>query len=150
MMKTRNVTKISLSSTLALSAIFVVTPLMCAEQPKFEAASVKRTDRCSMENSVDPGMITLNGDPLKVVLKEAFNVKMDQIVGPSWLDADCFMITAKIPEGATRDQLPAMLQALLVERFKLAAHKEGRPRSGNVLLVDKNGANFRYADPSSP
>ena len=50
--------------------------------PKFEEASVKRTDRCSMENSVDPGRIALNGDPLKVVLMEAFSVKMDQITGP--------------------------------------------------------------------
>jgi uncharacterized protein (TIGR03435 family) len=63
-----------------------------------------------------------------VVLKEAFNVKMDQIAGPSWLDEDCYAIVAKIPEGATRDQLPAMFEALLVERFKLAAHKESRPR----------------------
>jgi uncharacterized protein (TIGR03435 family) len=30
-----------------------------------------------------------------------------------------------------------MLQALLAERFKLAAHKEERPRSGFALVVDK-------------
>lgn len=43
--------------------------------PRFEEASVKHTDRCSMQNSVDPGQIALNGDPLKVVLMEAFKVK---------------------------------------------------------------------------
>ena len=67
--------------------------------PKFEAASVKRADRCSMENSIDPGRIALIGDPLKVILKEAFNVKMDQIVGPSWLDTDCYSVVATMPSG---------------------------------------------------
>ena len=116
--------------------------------PKFEEASVKRTDRCSMENSVDPGRIALNGDPLKVVLMEAFSVKMDQITGPSWLDADCFSVVAKFPGGATKDQLPAMLQALLAERFKLAAHKESRLRPGYALTVDKNGPKFKESEPS--
>lgn len=131
-------------------AICAITSLTAADQPKFEAASVKRTDQCSMRNSLDPGMLTLNGDPLKLVLAEAFAVKIDQIVGPSWLDSDCFVIIAKIPEGATKDQHPAMLQALLVERFKLAAHKESRVRPGYALLVDKNGPKFKESDPSSP
>src|SRR5450759_3758457 len=89
-------------------------------QPKFEVASVKRTDRCfSGNSSIDPGSVTLKGVPLKGVLMEAFKVKMEQIEGPSWLATDCIEISAKIPEGAGKDQLPAMLQALLTERFKL-------------------------------
>ena len=103
-----------------------------------------------MENSVDPGLITLNGDPLKVVLAEAFKVKMDQIVGgPSWLDSDCFVVIAKVPEGAAKDQVPAMFQSLLAERFKLAAHKETHSRPGYVLAVDKNGLRFKESDSSS-
>jgi uncharacterized protein (TIGR03435 family) len=98
----------------------------------------------------DPGMITLNGDSLKVVLMEAFKVKMDQIVGPSWLDTDCFAVIAKIPQGATKDRLPAMFHALLVERFKLVAHNETRLRSGYALVVDKNGAKFKESDPDTP
>jgi len=110
---------------------------------RFEEASVKATDRCSLQNSIDPGRIALNGDPLNLVLKEAFNVPMDRIFGPSWLGADCFAIVAKMPEGATKDQLPAMLEALLVERFKLASHKETRMSPGYALVVDKSGPKFR-------
>jgi uncharacterized protein (TIGR03435 family) len=87
----------------------------------------------------------LQGDPLKIVLMEAFKVKAYQIVGPSWLDEDCFEIVAKMPEGATSDQIPAMLQALLVERFKLAAHKEDRPGPVYALVVEKNGPKFQEA-----
>jgi uncharacterized protein (TIGR03435 family) len=119
-------------------------------QPKFEVASVKRTDRCfAGNNSIDPGSVTLKGVPLKGVLMEAFKVKMEQIEGPSWLETDCFEISAKIPEGATRDQLPSMLQALLTERFKLVAHKEDRPRSGYALVVDKRGPKFKEDDPNT-
>jgi len=142
--------KISLRWTLALSAICAVSALQFADQPKFEAASVKRTDQCGVGHSLDPGMITLNGFPLTVVLAEAFHVHLDQIVGPAWLEADCFAIVAKVPEGATKDQVPAMFQALLAERFKLAAHKESPPAPGYALLVDKNGPKFKESDPNSP
>jgi uncharacterized protein (TIGR03435 family) len=138
---------ICLASAIALSGISAFAA-QSADQPRFEAASVKRAARCTMENTVDPGMIALNGDPLKVILMEAFNVKTDQIVGPSWLDADCFAINAKIPVGATKDQLPGMLQALLAERFKLAVHKESRPRPGYALVVDKNGPKMKASDPN--
>jgi uncharacterized protein (TIGR03435 family) len=118
-------------------------------QPKFEVASVKRADQCGGPNSIDPGSVAFRGVPLKAVLMEAFKVKMEQIEGPSWLETDCFHISAKIPDGAARDQLPAMLQALLAERFKLAAHKEDRPRSGSALVVDKGGPKFKEDDPNT-
>jgi uncharacterized protein (TIGR03435 family) len=79
----------------------------------------------------------------------AFSVKMDQIEGPSWLETDCFDISAKAPQGASRDQIPAMLQALLAERFKLAAHTENRPRTGYALVVDKGGPKFKEDDPKT-
>jgi uncharacterized protein (TIGR03435 family) len=131
---------------LALSAIFAAAVLIAQDQPKFETASVKRMERSIIHNSLGPGTVTLRGDPLKLVLAEAFKVKVYQIVGPAWLDEDCFEIVAKMPEGATSDQLPAMLQALLADRFKLAAHKENRPRPVYALVVDKGGAKFKEAD----
>ena len=89
-------TKLCPLSRRALSAIFVIAPLIGADQPEFEVASVKRA-RCTLRNSVEPGRIAFLGDPLKVVLMEAFQVKMDQIIGPSWLDADCFEFIANMP-----------------------------------------------------
>jgi uncharacterized protein (TIGR03435 family) len=135
--------------TVVLPALLLVTPLICEGQPKFEAASVRRTDRCSPYNSVDPSMIALNNDPLKLILREAFNVPLDRIFGPSWLETDCFTVVAKLPDGAAKDQLPAMLQALLVERFKLASHTENRPRTVYGLSVDKAGPKFKESDQGS-
>lgn len=119
-------------------------------QPKFEVASVRRADQCfGGRNSIDPGSVAFRGVPLKGVLMEAFKAKMEHIEGPSWLETDCFDISARIPEGAARDQLPAMLQALLAERFKLAAHKEDRPRSGYALVVENGGPKFKEDDPKA-
>jgi len=135
---------------LILSVAFAANGQSISAQPTFEVASVKRTDRCFAGNpSIDPGSVILKGVPLKPVLMEAFGVKMDQIEGPSWLETDCFDISAKMPDGATRDQLPAMLQALLAERFKLAVHKEDRPRPGYALVVDKGGPKFKEDDPNT-
>jgi hypothetical protein len=134
---------------LALSAISAVAAQNAPDQPIFEVASVKRTNQRIINNSLGPGTITLRGDPVKIVLMEAFKVKSYQIVGPSWLDEDCFEIIAKMPEGSTSDQIPAMLQALLVERFKLAVHKDDRPRPMYALVVGKSGPKCNEADLSS-
>ena len=138
-----------LASAIALFAVSAFAAQNAATQPKFEAASVKRTDRCVFDNTVGPGTVVLKGVPLKPILVEAFKVGKDQIAGPSWLDEDCFEIFGKVPEGASKDQIPAMLQALLVERFKLAAHKEDRPRTVYALTVDKNGPKFKESVSSS-
>jgi len=98
-----------------------------------------------IDNSLGPVTVVLRGDPLKVIMAEAFKVKGYQIDGPSWLDEDCFEIVAKMPDGATRDQIPAMLQSLLIERLKLGAHKEDRPRPIYSLVVDKGGPKFNPA-----
>ena len=127
----------------------ILIPALLASQ-QFEEASVKHADECMPRNTIDPGMAALHGDSLKAVLMTAFSVKMDEIVGPSWLDSDCVSIDAKIPEGATKDQLPQMLQVLLTERFRLAAHKESKSKTGYALVVDKNGPKFKESDPATP
>jgi uncharacterized protein (TIGR03435 family) len=83
-----------------------------------------------------------------VILVEAFKMRAHQIVGPAWLDTDCFEIVAKMPEGVTSDQVPAMLQVLLAERFKMAARKEERPGPVYTLMVDKGGPKFKEASPN--
>lgn len=44
---------------------------------------------------------------------------------------------AKFPAGATRDDIPHMLQALLKERLKLDAHVESREHPVFALVVGK-------------
>jgi uncharacterized protein (TIGR03435 family) len=119
-----------------------------AEPPKFETASVKRVECREVHNSLSPATVVLHGDPLKIVLAEAFQLKPYQIAGPSWLDEDCFEIVARPSEGASLTQIPAMLQSLLAERFHLVAHMDERSAPAYALVVDKGGPKFKEAPPT--
>jgi uncharacterized protein (TIGR03435 family) len=49
--------------------------------------------------------------------------------------------------GTRREQLPAMMQALLADRFRLQAHHESREIDGLVLVAAKNGAKLQEVAP---
>jgi uncharacterized protein (TIGR03435 family) len=68
---------------------------------------------------------------------------------PDWADDQRFDVSAKLPEGATEDQLPEMFQVLLEERFKLTYHREYQEQSINALVVAKGGPKVRPAAPDS-
>jgi uncharacterized protein (TIGR03435 family) len=72
-------------------------------------------------------------------VRVAYRVKDHQISGPDWLASQRFDIVAKLPEGASREQVPEMLQSLLVERFKLALHRDKKEHTAYALVVGKNG-----------
>ena len=80
---------------------------------------------------------------LKELIANAYGVKGYAVTGPAWLGSQRFDIVAKMPEGAQRDDAPAMLQALLKERFKLSAHKEKQEHGVLALVVGKEGPKIK-------
>jgi uncharacterized protein (TIGR03435 family) len=58
-----------------------------------------------------------------------------------------FNISAKIPDGTTRDQFQLMLQSLLVERFKMAIHWEKKEIQTYDLVVAKAGHKMKESIP---
>lgn len=113
----------------------------------FEAASVKAVPqsntlvRSSMRG--DPGQITYTNVTLSAIIQRAYDVKPFQVSGPEWISARRYSVVAKIPAGATREQLGPMLQSLLAERFQLALHRQTRELPGFELAVGKNGAKLK-------
>ena len=108
----------------------------------FETASVKPFVPQEEDDAAPariPGSMVYNNVSLKLLLAAAYNVRVDQIEGPAWLDTERYDIVAKPPAGATRDQVPAMLQNLLAERFHMVAHVETRQRTSYALLAGKDG-----------
>jgi uncharacterized protein (TIGR03435 family) len=79
----------------------------------------------------------------KQLLAIAYHVKEYQISGPDWLSEEHFDIEAVLPDGATRDDVPAMLQSLLKDRFKLAAHNATEEHKVLALLVGKGGPKLK-------
>jgi uncharacterized protein (TIGR03435 family) len=89
----------------------------------------------------DPGRIHYPYSTLMQLLISAYDVNPYRIAGPDWLklDNDRFTIDATMPPETTEEQFRVMLQNLLVERFKLAIHRETRELPAYALVVAKNG-----------
>lgn len=85
--------------------------------------------------------VSFGRQTLGMLIKTAYSVKMYQIVAPSWVlepnDGVMFDIQAELPEGASADQIPMMLQALLADRFHLAIRKGTREFDTYGLIVGK-------------
>jgi len=65
---------------------------------------------------------------------------------PSWCDSEFFDVIGKAADpNATPDQVRLMLQALLVERFKLSVHRENRDVPGYALVLSKRGSKLKSA-----
>jgi uncharacterized protein (TIGR03435 family) len=86
---------------------------------------------------------------LKDLIVVAYGVKPYQVEGPSWLADARFDIEATMPEGATKEDAPAMLQKLLAERFKLAVHRDKAEHKVLALVVGKGGPKLQES-PAAP
>jgi uncharacterized protein (TIGR03435 family) len=100
----------------------------------------------------DPGQITWTNATLKNLLMIAYDVKLYQINGPSWLDTERYNIVAKVPEGATKEQVNVMWQNLLKERFGMVLHHESKEFQVSELVVAKSGSKLKETtlDPNAP
>ena len=133
--------------------VLTFTPAFCqsAAAPAFEVATIKPSAPPSgglfrIARREDPGRIDYTYVSLKDCIRLAYRVKENQVSGPDWLASQRFDIAAKFPAGATRDQLPEMMQALLAERFKLAVHREQKEMPVYALVVAKNGPKLKPSE----
>lgn len=131
-----------------------------AAGPSFEVASVKPAEPINpvdirsgkmprLGMKVDGAQVSMLGLPLQALVTQAFDVKPYQVSGPDWMQMERFDIVAKLPDGASQDDVPAMLQALLVDRFKLTFHKENREHPVYALEVAKGGPKLKEAAPDA-
>lgn len=96
--------------------------------------------------SADAGMLRYTNVPLKDVIRVAYRVKEFQVQGPDWISSTHFDIVAKLPEGASKDQVPEMLQALLADRFKMTAHRDTKEHAIYAMVVAKGGPKLKPAE----
>ena len=129
-----------------------VAPVSAAPLTPFEVASVKPSTEpakdmgfcigtCSFGErfSVAGSRVTIQFMSLDHLILAAWGIKAHQLAGPDWMKSQRFDILAKIPDGASKDQVPEMLQALLSESFHLAIHRDRRDQSVFALVVGANG-----------
>lgn len=93
--------------------------------------------------STDPGRMTFGYVTLASLVRRAYGIDSFQLFCPDWLYTERFDITAKVPEGATKEQIPMMLQNLLADRFKLKVHSEMKVMPIYELSVAKGGPKMK-------
>jgi uncharacterized protein (TIGR03435 family) len=130
-------------------------------RPTFEVASVKPSQ------SAEPARLTSNPGTWSCVncrlfdlFGHAFKVFEYQIVAPDWTKGVNFDVVAKLPPGirpaafavkVEDDPFALMLQNLLEDRFKMAAHREQRETPVYELVIAKGGPKLKeVADPAQP
>jgi len=122
----------------------------------FEVVSIKPNNSRSgsSSSSYRPGGVYIATNvSLKFMVTEAYGIQDFQLLGgPSWIDSDRFNVEAK-PEAATlstdytRDQLLALVQSMLEDRFQLKFHRETRELPIYALVIGKEPPKLT---PSSP
>jgi len=128
--------------------------MMPAEaKPEFEVATIKPSkteERFSLLVNRS-GMLNTTSTSVYDLIKFAYDVHPKQITGgPAWLESDKFDVSGK-PDTAgipSINQLKAMVQKLLADRFALKFHREPKELSVWAIVVAKGGAKIAKAEAS--
>ena len=147
-------------SCLALLFAAGVAAAQAPAQPAFEVATIKAaapldrakilTGQAHLGMKVDGARVDIGSFSLADLIRTAYTIKPYQLQGPGWMSEQRWDIQAKLPDGATKEQVPRMLQALLAERFKLQVRRGSTEHSVYALVVGKNGAKLKEAEAEPP
>jgi uncharacterized protein (TIGR03435 family) len=113
-------------------------------RPAFEVASIKPSVNATRQavaaaGRTDGAQFRIAGLTIKDYISMGYAVKLYQISGPDWITTDRFDIAATLPEGSRPNQVPAMMQALLEDRFALKTHRETKEFPVYALRIAPGG-----------
>jgi uncharacterized protein (TIGR03435 family) len=120
-------------------------------KPAFEVAAVRPADpnlagSIFVDMAADPSVVRYGNVSLRDAIRGAYRARDFLIVAPDWLSTAKFQIEGKMPEGASSDQAPEMLQSLLEERFKLKVRREMKEMDVYALLPAAGGFKMKPSE----
>ena len=128
--------------------ILLVCPIFAQ---KFEVASIRPFDPNVPGQTAglhfDGALVRGAGLSLRDYLATAYRFKATLISGPDWTLTERFNISATLPEGGSRAQVPEMLQALLADRFHVKLHKDKKELPIFALVIAKDGLKMKELPP---
>lgn len=125
-------------------AVLATVTLRAQTGPAFEVATIK----LNRDGSAAPRIGNAGGGrwqmiklPIRSLLLSAYPADSSEIVGmPSWVESETYDVIGKAAEGTTYEQMQAMLQTLLVERFKFTGRLESLDRPiYSLVLARRDG-----------
>jgi uncharacterized protein (TIGR03435 family) len=119
-----------------------------ATTPAFDVASVKPSQHVvgpdyNNQLAYSPTGIRGRNVTLQRLIAEAYQLQLNQVLGPSWLDKNEYDIDARSAGVGTGEQHALMLRSLVAERFKLTEHSEMREMRAYELVIGKSGPKIR-------
>jgi uncharacterized protein (TIGR03435 family) len=111
---------------------------------EFEVASIRPVgdqpaNQVTAGLHIDGSQVRITSLSMKDYISLAYRMRLNQIAGPDWIGSVRFDIAAKLPDGASQDDVLGMLQVLLTERFQIKMHREMKEFSVYALGVAKTG-----------
>jgi uncharacterized protein (TIGR03435 family) len=134
-------------TTMCLTAIAMVAAQLHgqAQTLSFEVASVRPSESLPPPGSsgavIRPDQFDAPSYPLQALVALAHGISNARITGwPEWTQRVRYDVRAKTARPSTRQEVLAMLQTLLAERFSLKVHRETREMDIYALVVARPGA----------
>ena len=110
-----------------------------ANGPTFDVVSIKRVTDIRNRRSVGEqpgGKFVLSGMTIAPVIRTAYPADVSDIVGaPGWMESETYDLTAQAGRDVPKDQMEAMLRAMLADKFKLLVHYEIQERPVYALML---------------
>ena len=129
---------------LALSGSFAAGQASSTKQA-FDVASVKPSQHnvgpdYNNQLTYSPTGIRGRNVTLQRLVAEAYQLQMNEVLGPTWLDKNEYDIDAKSAGVGSREEHALMLRSLVTDRFKLREHSETREMRVYELVTSKSGS----------
>lgn len=136
-----------------LTILLLITAVLAGAQT-FDVASIKPSTtpqgqglRSLREDiTTGPDRLTMVNVNLNTAVRWAYKLGVYEISAPDWMTGERFDFTAKAANPVPEDQLRAMLQTLLKQRFKLEVHRESKEVSGYALVPGKGAPKVTKVD----
>ncbi len=138
-------TRLVLAALTLTMALALLSSLSYGQvSPAFDVASVKPSlQRVGPDDNNQiaflPDGIRASNVTLQRLIAEAYQLQLNQILGPRWIDQNEYELEARATTPAPKEQLAFMLRNLLEERFGLKQHNETRTMRTYELVVAKDG-----------
>jgi uncharacterized protein (TIGR03435 family) len=139
-----------------VTGVFLAVGLIWGQgkRVEFEVASVKWVEptadpRVKVGVQIDGSQVHMNSMSLKDAIRYAYQVKLYQVVGQEWIAGERFNISAKVPDGATRERIPDMVKSLLEDRFQIKAHREQKEMAVYAMVQLPGGSKMKEAPADS-
>jgi uncharacterized protein (TIGR03435 family) len=147
--------KLVLATAVALCLQGATLAQTSSKRPEFKVASVKQAAPAASQSadgmrSTGAGSVSVSADrasyqgvTLQRLLMIAYDLKASQVSGPTWIYTERYDVATTFPAGTSKEDLAAMLQNLVGDRFQINQHTEKKEEPVYALRIGTDGPKLR-------